>query len=207
MKCIQIYRVFRTVFGTWMTFFLNVCFGPISQQCAMYTVFTRCMSISQSSGTCPVPHYLECPPLVIRPSPHVCQKGHDCSGWTPCLPLVLNANALTTQRNVKLGQKLAQIAYFSKFPGRQAIAYLNLSLLLCRIWKKISDAKIFPFEEWGSPTGPNIFDFSWERHLVLTGKMIATKRDTATGRRCEGDKQMQRCPFCEHRRYKHPGYH
>lgn len=163
--------------------------------CTQY-ILGACPFLSQSSGTCPVPQYFKCPPLVIRPSHHVCQKGHDCRGWTPCLLLVLNAKALAMQRNVKLGQKLSQIAYFSKFPVRQAIPYLNLRLLLCKILKKISDARTFPFEEWGSQTGPNIFDFSWEHHLVLTGKMIATKRDTATCWRSNGDKQMQRCPFC-----------
>lgn len=121
--------------------------------------------------------------------------------------LVLSARALTMQRNVKLGQKLSQIAYFSKFPGRQAISYLNLRLLLCRILKKISNARTFPFEEWGSQTGLNIFDFSCEHHQVLTGTMITTKKDAVTGWRSDCEKQMQRCPFCQRRRSKHPRYH
>lgn len=87
--------------------------------------------------------------LVIRPSHHVCQKGYDHRGQIPCLSLVLRSRALTVQGDVKLGQKLSQIAHFSKLSVGQAILNLNLRLLLCKILKKISDVRTFPFKEWG----------------------------------------------------------
>lgn len=119
----------------------------------------------------------------VRLCRHVCQRAGTAEAESR-VSLLLSPRALTRQRNGELGQKLSQIAHFSKVPVGQAIPGLNLRLLLCQIWKKISDARTFPFEEWGRQTGLNIFDFGWEHHYVLTGKMITTRRNTVTGCRC-----------------------
>ena len=114
-------------------------------------------------------------PLAIRPCHYVCQKGYDHRGQIPCLSLVLSIRALTIQENVKFGQKLSQIAHFSKLSVGQATLNLNLRLLLCKILKKVSDVRTFPFKEWGSQTSLNIFHFSSEFHYLLTVEMITTK--------------------------------
>ena len=124
--------------------------SDLSRHCIyghVHHIYTVNVGFSQSFGSCLLPRYFQYQTLSSR-------------AWTT----ETESRVLTRQRNGELGQKLSQIAHFSKVPVGQAIPCLNLRLLLCQIWKKISDARTFPFEEWGSQTGLDIFDLGWEHH-------------------------------------------